>query len=807
VFARVAFPLALPEPLSYAVPDSLALVAVPGTRVRARVRGAPRIGLLVELTSEPGCDTARLLEIEEVLDPEPVVPGHVLELARFVADYYLAGLGRVLRAAVPAGLMRVPPSLVELGPRAVELLERVEPAQRRLLERLLQARRLTIARLLGEGWGRSELQNALSALAACSAVKVVERQGRRVIGATVAAVALARLDGAELVGRIGRAPAQRRVVDHLVALGGPALVSDLVNACGCSAAVVAELVRKGVLKRFEQAKHARERRWELAALPAPSVLAPSQTRAIERLTESLEAGGFAAFLLLGVTGSGKTEVYLRAAQSCVDRGRQAVILVPEIGLTPALAGQLGVRFGERVAILHSSMSDGDRFAAWERIRRGQVDVVAGPRSALWAPLGRLGMVVVDEEQDSSYKQDEEPRYNARDVALVLGQKCGIPVVLATATPSLETLALVQQGRVEALELPERVSGGVLPSVEVVDLRNEPPERGEHGQRFLSRRVRVLLAETLERGQQAIVLVNRRGWAPILLCRECGRHSTCSECSIPMTVHRRSHALLCHYCGARRPLPVHCPSCNGEVLDHVGAGTEKIAERVGELFPGVAVDILDRDTARSPTQLIATLQRFASGETAILVGTQMVSKGHHFPRVTLTVVVSADNLLGFPDFRGAERTFQLLTQVAGRAGRGEQLGRVVIQSYHPDHHAIRAAVDHDVAAFAAEELRYRAAFRFPPSTHMALVRWEAERENAALGAAEEGARRAEPLGGGVRLVGPAPAPIARLRGRWRVQLLLTCPSRAPLRQVVARIAAAKLPSGVRRVLDIDPLSTT
>jgi primosomal protein N' (replication factor Y) len=637
-------------------------------------------------------------------------------------------------------------------------------------------------------------------------VRVAERGAPSPAGATVAGLTLADLSETERAARIGAAPAQRRVAAWLEELGRPVLEKELIAACACSPGVVAELVRKGVVRRFRQNKRRDPHRWELAPPAAPTTLTTHQQAALASVTATLGSGAFTSFLLQGVTGSGKTEVYVRLAAAAIERGLQALVLVPEIALTPALAGLLRARFGERVAVLHSSMADGERLAAWERARRGQVDVVCGPRSALWAPLVRLGLVVVDEEQDSSYKQEEEPRYHARDLAFVLGQRLGIPVVLASATPSLETLALAEQGRVKVLELPERVAGGRLPDVEVVDLKGEPPEPGEHGQRFLSHRLRECLAEVLARGEQAILLVNRRGWAPVLLCRECGHQAACRDCSIPLTVHRRQGVLLCHYCGFRREIPRVCPRCGGEVLDQVGAGTEKIASRVRELHPEVPVDILDRDTARSPGQLVATLERFAAGECRVMVGTQIVSKGHHFPAVTLTGVVNADNLLGFPDFRGAERTFHMLTQVAGRAGRGERPGRVVIQSYHPEHYAVQAALTHDVKGFAAEELRYRRAFRYPPATRLALVRFEAARQTAAVTAGQSAARALTPAPLDLRVVGPAPAPLEQLRGKWRVQLLLLAPTRQPLREALARIAALEVPRNVHRVIDVDPQST-
>ncbi|HPW55594.1 MAG TPA: primosomal protein N' [Thermoanaerobaculaceae bacterium] len=805
MYARVALPTAIPEALTYALPGELASLTVPGSRVRVPLRGTPRVGVVLALTDEPGCPPERVQPVAELLDLQPLVPPHVLTLVRFVSDYYCAPPGLVVRAAVPAGALTLPPPLVHLAEAARDALATANEAERRLLERLFEARRISLPRLLAEGWGRTELQAVLTRLAARQAVRVVERGAPRGTG-TVTAVALVEMEPAERHRRLGRAPAQARVLEWLVEHRQAVLEGELVAACACTAGVVAELVRKGLVRRFQQARAVRVRRWELAPPPPPGELSAAQNSALGAIVTALEGGGFRPFLLLGVTGSGKTEVYLRAAQAAVAAGRQALVLVPEIGLTPALAGQLAARFGGRVAVLHSSMAEGERFAAWEQARTGAVEVVAGPRSALWAPLGRLGLIVVDEEQDSSYKQDEEPRYNARDLALVLGQKLAIPVVLASATPSLEVLSLVAQGKLELLRLPERVAGGRLPTVEVVDLRSEPPEPGEHGYRLLSRRAVELLGGALERGEQAIVLVNRRGWAPVLLCRQCGRQAPCANCSIPLTVHRRRQRLCCHYCGHEEPIPTACPACGGEVLDHVGAGTEKVAERLAGLFPSARVDILDRDTARSPGQLLATLERFAAGGSSILVGTQMVSKGHHFPTVTLTVVVNADNLLGFPDFRGAERTFQLLAQVAGRAGRGDRDGLVVIQTYHPDHHAIRATLTHDVEVFAAEEMRYRHVFRYPPAARMALVRCEALRESAAREAAEDAAAALASPPAGLRVIGPAPAPLYRLRERWRWQLLLLAPTRSPLRQALARVTALPLPRGVHRVIDVDPQST-
>ncbi|MEP0773213.1 MAG: primosomal protein N' [Acidobacteriota bacterium] len=806
MFVSVAFPTALPEALTYSVPEALLPLARPGVRVRAPLRGRGRVGVIVGVEAEPGVAVERIVGIAEVLDDAPVVPPHVMDLIHFTAEYYIAPPGTVVRAALPAALLRLPPALVVADQRAHELLPTLSREERALVERVLAARRITVARLAQEGYASGRLRTLLAGLAARRVLKVMERAPVAHAGGAVTGVALVDMAPERRAALVGKAPAQQRVVAWLAELGRPALEGELARACQCTGGVIAALVRKGILRRFQQARVGAPRRWELAPPPIPQRLSADQQLVVEKVVGELGAGRFSPTLLLGITGSGKTEVYLRVAEAAAGRGLSSLILVPEIGLTPALAGQLATRFGERVAVLHSSLADGERFAAWQRVRRGQVDVVAGPRSAIWAPIGNLGLIVVDEEQDSSYKQDEEPRYNARDLALVLGQRLRLPVLLASATPSLESYWLARRGRVALEILHERVGGGELPEVEIVDLRGQEGEPGEHGRVWVSARLRMLLQETLARGEQAIILVNRRGWAPVLLCRQCGHQVTCRDCSIPLTVHRRSPALLCHYCGYTIPPPSRCPRCGGAVLQDMGAGTEKVAAILRTLFPEVTVDILDRDTARSPAQLLATLERFAAGGTHVLVGTQMVSKGHHFPRVTLTAVINADNLLGFADFRGAERCFQLLTQAAGRAGRGERPGRVVIQSYQPDHHAVRAAATHDTEGFLTAELRYRQAFRYPPITRLAVVRFEAAVEAVAHDAAAAAADALAPGVEGVRMLGPVPAPLQRLRGRFRVQLLLVSAGRTALREALGRVAAVPVPRGVRRVVDVDPQTT-
>ena len=520
------------------------------------------------------------------------------------------------------------------------------------------------------------------------------------------------------------------------------------------------------------------------------------------LNASIERGGYRAHLLSGVTGSGKTEVYLRGVEKALELGRSAVLLVPEIALVPALAGAVRRRFGDRLALLHSAMSASERQQEWSRVERGEARVVLGPRSAIFAPVHDLGFMVVDEEQDGSYKQETTPRYNARDLALVRGQRSGATVLVVSATPSLETRHNVARGKMAELPLTERAGGAQLPEGVLVDLREEEgPWRP--GEVHFSERLRDEILAATGSGRQVILLRNRRGYSPVLLCRACGDDQRCEDCGLPRTLHLRDNRLVCHYCGSARPVPPACPACSERALEPVGAGTERVEERFAELFPDVRVDVLDRDTARRPGGSVAVLERFARGEAQVLIGTQMVSKGHHFPNVVLTGVLLADSYLGFPDFRAVERTYSLLTQLAGRAGRGEHPGRVLIQTYHPDHYAIRAVLRADDAAFAAEEMRFRRTFHYPPYTRMVQLLLQDSHRDRGWDRTVRLAREIEdhPLARDVRVTGPAPAPLERLRGRWRFQLLLRTESGAQLRQLL-RETAPRAPGG-DLVIDVDP----
>jgi primosomal protein N' (replication factor Y) len=738
--------------------------------------------------------------IAELLDRESPFPPDLLELARFAAGYYLVPLGEMLAAMAP-------PGGVFWGERRLRLTDggALAPARDALesaiREHLVEHGRSALSEL-EESIESDDLDAAIDRGVADGRFALEERSGSG--SRYQLAVELAPGPVAGLRERCGRSPAGRAVVDFLAQIGRAALASEVEAAAGCGPAVLKRLVKLGVLRRFTQPEALSLDRYLFSreAEPAELVLRDDQGAALEGIRTALAAGEFRRFLLQGMTGSGKSEVYLRAAAEAVERGRSALLLVPEIALVPALAADAIRRFGDLVAVLHSGLGEAERAQEWEKVRSGRARVVVGARSALFAPLAALGLVVVDEEQDLAYKQDNPPRYHGRDLAIVRAKLAGAAVVLVSATPSLETRLAAAEERSATLGLTSRAGIGIPVEGILVDLRAEPGTR-RPGEILFSARLRAELERTLAAGDQAILLRNRRGYAPLLLCRSCGEDFRCAQCGLPRTLHRRDRKLLCHYCGSSLPLPALCPVCRAETLEPVGAGTERVEEDLAALFPGVAIDVLDRDTARRSGGPAAILERFARGESRLLVGTQMVSKGHHFPDVTLTAVLSADGYLGFPDFRAVEKTYALLTQIAGRAGRGERAGRVVIQTFLPDHYAIRAALERDDAAFAEQELRFRRAFHYPPYTRMIQILARDRNRERALGRLEEIAARisGDPRASALRVTGPAPAPLERLRGEWRFQLLLRGASGSAVRTVVRDVVGERPPAGV--AIDVDP----
>ena len=800
LFADVAVPLPLPEPLTYEVPPAYAPLAVPGVRARVRVGKRRLTGVIVAVHDRrpEGID---LRPVEEIVDVEPVLPPDLLDLARFTANYYMAPLGEVVRTMLPSDL---PP----WGDRRVWLTNAGAmapprgPEEAAVIDALRDGGRMSVADLQGRV-GLPGLSAVLAGLSERGRIGGEEARPRS--QRYVNAVELAPGGLATHLAAAGRSAPGKAVIEYLSAVGRPATQAEVAAAVGCTPAVLRRLVGLGILRQFTQVERLSMDRHMIGAAgeAAPLILRPDQDLAVRRITGALERREFAALLLQGMTGSGKTEVYLRGAEEALERGRSAILLVPEIALVPALARAVEQRFGEKLAILHSGLGTSERQQEWERVRRGEARVILGPRSALFAPVADLGLIVVDEEQDTSYKQEISPRYHARDLALVRARDAGAAALLVSATPSLESRHNAEIGKLEALHLTVRAGQGTLPEGILVNLREEEGASRRPGEVHFSERLRAEITKALADGEQIILLRNRRGYAPMLLCRACGEDFRCPDCGLPRTYHRRARRLLCHYCGSTLGVPERCPVCQEEALEPIGAGTERVEETFRELFPDATVDVLDRDTARRPGGPAALLERFGQGQIQVLIGTQMVSKGHHFPGVALTAVLAADAYLGFPDFRAVERTYNLLTQLAGRAGRGERPGRVVIQTYHPDHYAIQAALRQDDAGFVREEMRFRRVFHYPPYTRMVqlLVRDKNRDRASALIhelAHDLGNHR---LARNVRITGPAPAPLERLRGEWRFQLLARSADGKALHKLMREVLPVN--PGYDLIVDIDP----
>ncbi len=745
---EVALPVPVPQTFVYRT----AVPVTPGTRVLVPFGRRRLIGWVAGPPARGRALPKRVRAVSDVLESEPSISGELLDLARWTADYYLASLGQVIRAALPSALGA--PSRPDPTPRT-----------RRVLE------------LVGEPPG------------------------------------LLRRD--ELFGRARR---QRELFEWLEASGGEADVSVIRDA-GYSDSVVRGLADRGLATITERSVP-RDPFEDVDQPPERLEPTPAQAHAIRALTAAADAKGEQPlpFLLRGVTGSGKTLVYIELLRHVVDRqGRGAIVLVPEIALTPQTVARFRAVFGDRIAVLHSALSDGERYDAWAALRSGEKRIAVGARSAIFAPIPNLGAIVVDEEHEGSYKQSETPRYHARDVAVVRARAAGAVCVLGSATPSLESWHNTTVGKFRLLELPARVRDLPLPPVTTVDLR-DPALRSGDGpsgpDRLITEPLAEAMAQRLTRGEQTILLLNRRGYANLLYCRGCGSVLQCPRCNVSMTYHRGRRRLLCHYCGHTEPPPTRCGACGSEMVRYRGYGTEQVERAVYERFPSARIARMDVDTTGEKWSHHRILDRVRRGEVDVLLGTQMIAKGLDFPGVTLVGVVDADVGMNLPDFRAAERTFQLLTQVAGRAGRGPAGGEVVIQTAHPDHYAIRAALGHDYDQFYARESEERRGPGYPPHGRLTNVivsgsREESVQERCAEIADRTSAARAALDARGVEVLGPAPCPIDRIRERWRWHVLLRCPEPAPLGRVsrwLLEAFADMLGSGEPSLsLDRDPLS--
>ncbi len=792
---------ALNQLFTYRVPEHLHAALRPGAQVLVPFGPRTLVGLVLTLSEE--ADRAEVKDIEAALENAPPLSADALPVAQWMAEYYLCELGEALRPFLPQGL-------------SYRLARRFTRTNTEPSERLLShpdAAPLWRALAAGEEVSHGALRRLLPAVRLARGLQMLKEAGLVVERAEmrppeggekrvrlVALTLSAEEVEAYCAQHARRAKARVQCVRASLA-AGPLPPTELAKRVGVSLSVVQALVKQGTLAyRWSSTRRVP---WggEVAA-SVPPTLTPAQAAAVEAISEAVRAPRSESFLLYGVTASGKTEVFLHAIDECLRLGRQAIVLMPEISLTAQAIGTFRARFGARVALLHSALSVGERWDEWQRIASGEAAVVIGARSALFAPVRSLGLIVIDEEHETSYKQEQAPRYHAREVALVRAQHHGCPVVLASATPAVESFYAAEAGRHRLLRLPERVEARPLPTARIVDMRGAARQPA-----IFSNPLRLGMAARLPAGEQVILFLNRRGYASVLLCPSCGQSLRCPDCGISLTFYQQDSSVRCHHCGLAKRAPDLCPHCAGRQFSFSGFGTERVESELARLFPAAKSGRLDRDTTATKNSHLHIVGQFREAETNVLIGTQMVAKGFDFPGVTLVGVISADISLNLPDFRAGERTFQLLTQVAGRSGRGDKAGEVVIQTYQPEHYAVLAAANQDYEEFYRQEIEMRRELGYPPFRSLANLVLSSESkldtESRAAQLATEIAQADEQHQ--AEVLGPAPAPLAKLRNRYRWHLLVRAPQGTL--QPLLRAALAKMPEWPEGTLtvDIDPVN--
>ena len=802
---QVAVPVPVRHAFDYLPPRADSAPPVqPGARVRVPFGRSSAVGVVIGVAQSSAVDTRRLKRVREVIDAEPLVDAATLSLLLWASGYFQHPVGEVVVGTLPRLLRLGRAPRVEQSLRYAASAAGAQafadgiggaPVQARLLGLMLDAGSVSKGELAA---AHGDWRRPLRALIAKGWAESVPDQARRTDrGAGFA-------DSHHRSGRPGvDHQAGRPGVDHRS--GRPGVdhqaVGPEVDHQAVGPGVDHQAVRPDPRHQCDRPGMDHQcHRPDPDHLPDRPVLNAEQRRAVQAVEASREA--FSPFVLDGVTGSGKTEVYLRLIESVVARGRQALVLIPEIGLTPQLLARFRERLPYRVAALHSGLSDGERLSSWTHARRGTADVLVGTRSAVFVPLARPGLFIVDEEHDLSFKQQDGFRYSARDLAVVRARDAGCPVVLGSATPSLEAIDNVRRGRYRRLELPHRAGGAAPPRIDVVDLRARPFDNG------LCDVLVEALERTKARAEQALLFINRRGYAPVLMCHACGWVANCDRCDARLVFHREDGRMRCHHCAAERAPPEQCPECGSKNVRRLGLGTERVASALERRIEGLRVARMDRDATRRRGSLEALLARVHAGEVDAVVGTQMLAKGHHFPNVTLVAILDADAGLFGIDFRATERMAQLLLQVAGRAGRGDRAGRVLLQTHHPEHPLLRVLVLEGYRKFCAEALAERHGARLPPFASLALVRAEALQRDAPQSFLRdaEACASARPHTG-VSVLGPVPSPMERRAGRYRAQLLVDATSRRALQHFLPGWIAEleSLPSArkVRWSVDVDP----
>ncbi len=799
---EVAVGLPVFKTFHYRIPEKMRDSLRIGMRVLVPFKGRRVTGFAVDLLENPPKEVEeKLREVEDLLDEAPLIDPQMLRFCRWVADYYIYPLGEVIKTGLPPGLHLKSELILTLAQNGKEYRTQgsLDPIQLKVIKEIERCGKVSLKRILkifpGEvsksqlvSWKRKGLLNIDPGIED----KEVKPKFERV-------VKFQRSDFSKSISK------KQTEILKLLEEKGEIFYSELRQKVKSPSKAIQSLQAKGLVSVFNR-EVCRDLsvRSRLKPYPRPELTSDQET-VLSEILKGIHSNRFSPFLIYGVTGSGKTEIYLRAIEEVIHQGREAIVLVPEISLTPQLLSRFKDRFGENLSLLHSGLGKGERYDQWRKIWRGEVKIAVGARSAIFAPFKNAGIIVVDEEHDPSYKQEEKLRYHARDLAVVRAKQTEATLLLGSATPSLESFHNAERGKFYLLRLPERIENKPLPLVEIVDMRNEKS--------LLSERIRAGLQKNIEDKRQSLLFLNRRGFAHFILCPDCGFTVKCPNCSVTLTYHLRDRSLQCHYCDYRIKAPGDCPQCEGHRLQAMGTGTERLEQEIRFLFPKAHVSRMDRDTTRQRRSHQQILEGLESGGTDILVGTQMIVKGHDFPNVTFVGVVSADTSLHFPDFRSSERTFQLLTQVAGRAGRGKVSGSVVIQTFNPDHYSIQRAKDHDFIGFYQEESQFRRALDYPPFSRLINFRLVGNSEKKTTAVSKKMGDMGQSLlrkgyGKGLEILGPSAAPFAKMRGKFRWQMLVKGESPKLLhqfaRELAFRLEGETKGKGVNLDIDVDPV---
>jgi primosomal protein N' (replication factor Y) (superfamily II helicase) len=824
-FVEVALPIPLRRTFTYRLPFGMRENVRNGARLlvpfgKRQITGYA-VALHEKLSEEIEIETDAIKEVVELLDAEPLITSEILRLTQWTADYYASSWGEVLKASLPAGINANVEQIISITAKGRDELIKITTAKtlKPQILRFLVENGETSQRELAKAFGTTQTQRSIRELlqkewisifqkSISAQVKAKRRKAVRLLNVTPSS---RRLSGGHPARRnnneteitpdekeiasagsqhdsrqddgVTLSKPQQKIIETLIKYDGEMLFTELLELADVGASSINTLAKRGIVEVFVQ----EVLRDPLKDAKIPDILdltlTDEQNGVLTEIEKTLKTEKYKAFLLHGVTGSGKTEIYIRAMKNTLEREKSSLMLVPEIALTPVFSRRLRAVFGDEVAILHSNLSSGERFDEWRRIRQGKARIVIGTRSAVFAPLENIGLIIVDEEHDGSYRQHEMPFYNGRDVAVVRANYANAVVILGSATPALETFHNAQIGKYKYLQLPNRIGNRPLASAEIVDMREVFKTVGKDS--IFSDELVKAIEETHSKGEQSIILLNRRGFSQFVLCRSCGETIRCQNCDITLTFHRREGRLVCHYCNHREKVPRSCPECKSQYLHFWGEGTEQIEDILERKFSSLRIARVDRDTTSKRREMEKVLEKFSDGELDMLVGTQMIAKGHDFPNVTLVGVISVDAGLAMPDFRSAERTFQLLTQVAGRAGRGSLRGKVLIQSYYPEHYVLKHAQTQNYNAFYAEEIEFRRKLSYPPFVALASILIKHPNYNYAFDNAQIlkdclNAANTEKM---CRILGVAPAPLSRLKNEFRLQILVKAKNRAKLREML------------------------